>query len=77
MIALHVTACESVTPAPRSIEVSQQQLTVALTKRFPYSTTYLDLFDIRLDTPSLKLLPESNRLASTLALSATDRVKKP
>ena len=73
-LALLLTACSALAPGQRSIDISQQQLLAAIAKRFPFNTRYLDLIDLRLDTPSLTMIPETNRIGMGFTLSASDRI---
>lgn len=59
---------------PRSIEVSQQRLQELVARRFPVSKRYLELFDLTVSSPRLTLLPETNRIATHLDVSASDRL---
>ena len=65
--------CASVL-GPRSVELSQEQLLAALAQRFPFNTRALGVFDIVAATPRLKMLPESNRVATEFDLGTTDRL---
>jgi hypothetical protein len=59
---------------PRNIEVSQQRLQERVARRFPVTRRYLELFDVTIATPRLTLLPEANRIATQLDVSASDRL---
>jgi len=59
---------------PRNIEVSQQRLQELVARRFPVTRRYLELFDVTISTPRLTLLPEANRIATQLDVSASDRL---
>lgn len=59
---------------PRTIEVSEAQLQQHLARRFPYSRRYLELFDVTVASPRVTLLPEANRVATDLDISASDRL---
>ena len=49
--------------APRSIEVPQERLAQWAIGRFPYSARLLDVIDLGVAAPRLRLLPEANRIA--------------
>ena len=66
-------ACAAVL-GPRNIEVSQQRLQELVARRFPVNKRYLELFDVTISTPRLTLLPEANRIATQLDVTATDRL---
>ncbi len=59
---------------PRNIEVSQQRLQELVGRRFPVTKRYLELFDLTVSAPRLTLLPEANRVATQLDVSASDRL---
>ena len=66
-------ACAAVL-GPRNIEVSQQRLQELVARRFPVNKRYLELFDVTISTPRLTLLPEANRIATQLDVTAIDRL---
>lgn len=47
---------------PRDYTVSERQILAALEANFPAQRRVLELFDVRLASPRLKLLPQENRL---------------
>ena len=59
---------------PRNIEVSQQRLQELVARRFPVTRRYLELFDVTVAAPRLRLLPEANRIATQLDVNASDRL---
>lgn len=59
---------------PRNIEVSQEQLRQLVAQRFPVSKRYLELLDVTVSSPRLSLLPDTNRIATQLDVSASDRL---
>jgi hypothetical protein len=58
---------------PRTIEVSQEQLQQHIAARFPYHNRFLELLDIGVSAPRVTLLPDSNRIATVIDVSASDR----
>lgn len=58
--------CSALGGAPRPVMLSQQRLSDRLTAQFPYRNRYLDLVDVELRSPQLRLLPETNRLGTQL-----------
>ena len=66
-------ACAAVL-GPRNIEVSQQRLQELVSRRFPVSKRYLELFDVTVSSPRMTLLPEANRIATQLDVNASDRL---
>ena len=59
---------------PRTIEVSEAQLRQSIARRFPVKNRYLELLDITVSAPRVKLLPETNRLATELEVNSSDRL---
>lgn len=71
--ALGVSGCTSLF-APRNIEVPQERLAQWVFGRFPYSARLLDVIELSVATPRLRLLPESNRLATDLEVTLAEPV---
>jgi hypothetical protein len=71
--ALLLSAC-AVVLGPRNIEVSQDRLQQLVDRRFPVNKRYLELFDVTVSAPRLSLMPEANRIATQLDVSAEDRL---
>jgi hypothetical protein len=59
---------------PRTVEVTQAQLEQLLARRFPLTRRVLEIFDVTVSAPRLRLLPESNRIATDFDLGSTDRL---
>ncbi len=59
-----LTGCASLLNGPRTVEVSQARLLALMSERFPRSQRYLDLFDVTMAAPRLRLLPEQNRIGT-------------
>lgn len=58
---------------PRSIVLSEAELQAQLAKRFPVERSVLDLYDLKLSEPQLRLDGSSGRLSTELALQASER----
>lgn len=58
---------------PRSITLSESELQAQLAKRFPLQRSLLEMLDLRLSDPVIRLDPASNRLATELTLSGSER----
>ena len=71
--ALLLNACAAVL-GPRSIDVSQERLQQLVDRRFPVSKRYLELLDVTVSAPRLRLMPEANRIATQFDVSASDRL---
>ncbi len=52
--------------APRTIEVSQEQLLAQVSGQFPFNRRMLDFFDVTVSAPRLTMLPQENRIATEL-----------
>ena len=59
---------------PRTVDVSQAQLEELLSRRFPLTRRVLEIFDVTVSAPRLRLLPEANRIATDFDLASTDRL---
>ncbi len=59
---------------PRTVDVSQAQLEELLSRRFPLTRRVLEVFDVTVSAPRLRMLPEANRIATDFELSSTDRL---
>jgi hypothetical protein len=58
---------------PRSITLGEAELQAQLAKRFPMQRSLLDTFELSLYDPRLRLDPQARRLATDLALQASDQ----
>lgn len=61
---------------PRTVEVSQAQLEELLARRFPVTRRVLEIFDVTVSAPRLRLLPEANRIATDFDLASTERLMR-
>ena len=59
---------------PRVITLGEAELADRIGRLFPRSQRLLEVLDIELSTPRLRLLPESNRLALSLWLRTRERL---
>ena len=59
---------------PREIGLSEAELLSALATRFPAERRVMQIFDLKLARPRLKLLPVDNRVAIALDLGLQDTV---
>ncbi len=71
MACLIVSACASLL-GPRTVEISREELQTKLSKPFPTTQRVMNVLDISAQAPTLSLLPERNRVATRMALSAQD-----
>ena len=70
---LGLAACSPWT-GPRLITLGEAELADRVGRLFPQTRRLLDLLDIELSAPRLRLLPESNRLALALWLRTRERL---
>ena len=68
-----LAGCASVF-GPRTVEVTQAQLQQLLSRRFPLTRRVLEIFDVTVSAPRLRLLLESNRIATDFDVGSTDRL---
>lgn len=65
--AFSLAGCDSLPFGPRQVHVSQEQLTERIANQFPVRLRHLALFDVTLDQPQLRLMPEENRLGTEVS----------
>lgn len=70
--AVLLSACA--TPGPREFTLSERQILAALSERFPANRRVLEIFDVRLASPKLRLLPTEDRLMLGFDLGVQERV---
>ena len=58
---------------PRNITLSESELQAQLAKRFPMQRSLLDLIELQLSDPVVRLDAPANRLATELTLSGSER----
>lgn len=61
-------------PGPREFTLSERQILAALAERFPANRRVLEIFDVRLASPKLKLLPSEDRLMLGFDLGVQERM---
>ena len=59
---------------PRNVTLSQADLQRAIERQFPHQRRVLEVIDINVARPTLRLLPERNRIATDLDLAASERL---
>jgi hypothetical protein len=57
---------------PGSITFSEHELQTQLSRRFPIQRNLLDLIDLRLSDPRMRLDPQARRMSTELSLQASD-----
>jgi hypothetical protein len=70
--ALLLVACAGL-GVPHSIRLSESELQAQLVRRFPMQRSLLDTIDLQLSDPVLRLDAATNRLATELTLSGSER----
>lgn len=65
-LALLLAACAALRPETRMVEISEARLAALIARQFPHHGRYLEVFDIALEAPRLKLMPQENRIATQL-----------
>jgi hypothetical protein len=58
---------------PRTITLSEAELTRLVEAHAPFQKRLLEVLDVRVSAPRVRLLPESNRLATEMQVSTTER----
>lgn len=61
-------------PVPSEFTLSERQILSALSERFPANRRVLEVFDVRLASPRLKLLPAEDRLMLGFDLGVQERL---
>lgn len=64
---LALAGCGALPSGPRQINISEAQLLERIASRFPVKQRYLGLFEVTLDQPRLRLLPEENRVGTEVS----------
>lgn len=71
LVAL-LAACA--TPGPRTLSFSDAEIARLLEQHGPFQRRLLEVLDVRVQRPTVRLLPESNRLFSELDVVTTERM---
>jgi len=72
-LALGLTACAGLL-GPRNYTLSEAEIARRIEQRFPYDKRLLDILDVRVDAPRVRLLPQRNRVATELDIQASERL---
>ena len=67
--ALLLAGCAAVPPGPRTVDISEARLARMLATRFPLDHHYMELLDVSLSQPRLRLQPQDNRIQTELHYS--------
>jgi len=68
-----LAGCAGLT-GPHTINLSESELTLLLARQFPIERKVLDVIDLQVTNPQLRLLPDTNRVATELDFSTLDRL---
>ena len=60
--------------APRDITLSRADLQTLVERQFPRERRLLEVLDVNLQRPEIRLVPERNRIATAIELTATERL---
>jgi hypothetical protein len=71
-LSLLLAACSGAF-LPRSITLGEAEMQAQLERRFPLQRSLLDLYDLQLSDPRLRLDAPANRLTTELTLSGSER----
>lgn len=66
LVATGLAGCALVQPGPRTLEISEARLADLVSRRFPLDHRYLEMVDVSLSHPRLRLLPDENRIQTEL-----------
>ena len=73
--SLALAACSGL-GGPRTVTFDEAQIGAMLARQFPVQRRVMELFDVDIAAPTLKLIPERNRLVGDFALVSTDRLSR-
>ena len=65
-----------VAPGPRITIISQDRLQAMLAARFPYTGKVGPLFELQAQAPQVRLLPEQNRIATSIQIQISERLSR-
>jgi hypothetical protein len=66
---LTLAGCAALAPGPRTIDISEAKLVELINRQFPFNSRYLELFDVSLSAPQLRLMPAENRIGTAFSYS--------
>lgn len=75
LAAVLVSACATLSP-PRVVTFTEADLVRRLEQHGPFQRRLLDVLDVRVQRPTVRLLPQANRLASAFDVAATERISR-
>jgi hypothetical protein len=63
---LWLSGCALLPPRPRTVDISEARLVELINQQFPFNSRYLELFDVSLASPRVRLIPDENRIGTEL-----------
>jgi hypothetical protein len=76
LVFLALAGCAALNPGPRSYTISQAQLLELIARRFPINDRVAELLDLQALAPRIKLLSDTNRIATELDLNLSERLMR-
>ena len=73
-MALTLPAGGFAAPGSKTVTIAQDQLQATIGKRFPYQQKLADVLDLKILSPRLALLPDTNRIGTELDLNLLERI---
>ena len=73
VVLMSLAGCAILNPGPKSVHVSEAKLQQLIGSEFPYNSRVLDVLDVLLSNPRMKLDAANNRINTGLDLSVTPR----
>lgn len=64
---LAFTGCALRPPGPRTLEISEAQLVDRIAQQFPLQRRVLEVFELTLQDPRVRLMPDENRIGTDMA----------
>jgi hypothetical protein len=64
---LLLAGCAALAPGPRTVEISEARLAELINRQFPFNSRYLELFDVSLSAPQVRLMPAENRIGTAFS----------
>lgn len=61
-----LSGCALPAPGPRTLEISEARLVERIAVQFPVQRRFMEVFELSLDAPRVRLMPEENRLGTEL-----------
>lgn len=67
-VAVLLASCATLL-GPRDMEIPLARLQESIANRFPFNNRFLELLDVRVTNPKVSLLPDTNRIMTTMDAS--------